>query len=80
MDGDKTNNRIENLRDCSQSENNCNKLLEWRPNPQTQLPGVFITTMFGRQCYAVKIRGKRFGFKNPYEAFTEGTLCGKTYK
>ena len=40
INGDKTDNRLENLREVSYSENNKNKIHPWRPNARTGLPGV----------------------------------------
>lgn len=76
IDGDRSNNRIENLRECSQSVNNLNILLPWRLNPVTKVPGI----CFKHRSFETRIHGKYFRFSSPYEAFNHGTLCGKTYK
>lgn len=74
--GDTADNRIENLRECSQRENNLNTLLPWKPNPKTGLPGV--SPNKGR--YQCKVRGKKMHFHNPYEAFYWAIMCGKRYR
>ena len=76
LDNDPLNNRIENLRECSQGENHLNMLHPWVPNETTGVPGVFPSS----RKYRCRIRGKRFSFSNPYEAFFFATLCGKRYK
>ena len=76
INGNPRDNRIENLRECNQSENTLNTLLPWKPNAVTGVPGVSPNkSMF--QCY---IRGKNFHFHNPYEAFYWAVMCGKKYK
>ena len=76
INGDKRDNRIENLRECTGSENRLNTLLAWRPNAVTGVPGV------EKHCkkYRVSIHGKRISFASPYEAFFYATLCGKRYR
>ena len=76
LNGNPSDNRIENLRECSDSENKLNKLLPWKPNPVTGVPGVREN---GRQ-YECKIRGNHLYFRNPYEAFYYAILCGKRYR
>ena len=76
IDGDGSNNHIENLRECSLSENCCNVLYPWLPNKETGVAGVYaargriITYIRGRQCY----------FHDPYQAFYYAMLCGKRYR
>ena len=76
IDGDTLNNRIGNLREVTQSENNCNMINPWKTNPITGLPGVV------KACrkYHVWIRGKRFTFDDKHQAFVLATLCGKRYR
>ena len=40
LNGIKTDNRIENLREVSHSENEVNKLRRWKKNPDSGLPGI----------------------------------------
>ena len=76
INGDKTDNRIENLREVSQTENNLNMLHNWKPNKDTGLPGVSPD----KNGYRTTIHGKNFYFQDPYEAFFHATMCGKRYK
>lgn len=76
IDGDRKNNHIENLRDCSQSDNLLNKELNWKPNPTTGVPGV----IYYKRMYYNKMQGEELLFSSPYEAFFIGILCGKNYK
>ena len=76
INGDKTDNRIENLREVSQTENNLNMLHNWKPNKDTGLPGVSPD----KNGYNTKIHGKNFYFQDPYEAFFHAMMCGKRYK
>ena len=76
INGDKHENRIENLREVSGSENNLNMLYPWKPNAKTGLPGVSPN----EGMFQIKIRGKNCYFHDPYEAFYHATMCGKRYK
>ena len=76
IDLDPTNNRIENLREVNQSENNMNRLYRWKPNPVTGLPGV----VFHGGSYITKIFGRQFRFRDKYEAFYHLTLLGRRFK
>ena len=76
INGDKHDNRIENLREVSGSENNLNMLYSWRPNAVTGLPGV----CSDKGMFRTRIRGKMCRFHDPYEAFYHATMCGKRYR
>jgi len=76
INGDRQDNRIENLREVSDSENKMNMLYSWKPNAVTGVPGVNKE----RRQYLTKIHGKRYYFSDPYEAFYHATMCGKRYK
>ena len=76
MNGDRLDNRIENLRVVSQSDNNLNTLLPWKPNKDTGIPGVGLNW----DGYWTKIQGRQFHFRNPYEAFYWAVACGKRYR
>jgi hypothetical protein len=76
INGDILDNRIENLREVIQSENNLNSLLPWRPNKGTGIPGVDLH--HGR--YRTAIRGQGYRFSNPYQAFYWAIACGKRYR
>ena len=76
INGDEKDNRIENLRECSQSENQLNIELPWEPNLKTGMPGVWLVN----NRFRTIIRGKRMYFFSPHEAFCIATLCGKRYR
>ena len=77
INGCKTDNRIENLREVSDSENKLNQVYKWRPNKDTGLPGVSKKRKSG---YQTCIQGKEFHFADPYEAFYYSILLGKQYE
>ena len=76
INGDKHDNRIENLREVSDSENKMNKLHLWKPNAKTGLPGV----VSDKGMFETRIHGKICRFHDPYEAFYHATMCGKRYR
>ena len=76
IDGDRSNNHIENLRECSQSENHCNKLHPWRPNKETGVAGV----IYHGDRLETRIRGRVFHFLDAYQAFYYAVMCGKRYR
>jgi hypothetical protein len=76
LNGNQRDNRIENLRECCQRDNNLNIYLPWKPNKVTGVPGVNKQ----RKLYITAIRGKDYCFHNPYEAFFWAIFCGKKYK
>ena len=75
INGDRLDNRRENLREVSMSENRLNMLLPWRPNKDTGVAGV--------EChgakYRTRVRSVQHIFPNPYEAFYWAIACGKRY-
>ena len=76
INGDKTDNRIENLREVTPSENRMNSVYPWRPNAQTGLPGI---VKHGLK-YRTRIMGKMMSFCDKHEAFVMAVLCGKMYE
>jgi len=76
INGDRLDNRIENLREVSLSENRLNMLLPWELNKDTGVAGVVLN----KSRYRTWIRGRRFSFLNPYEAFYWAIACGKRYR
>jgi len=76
INGNRHDNRIENLREVTPSENTLNTLLAWKPNKDTGVAGVRLA----RSGFLAKIRGRDTFFHNPYEAFFWGVQCGKRYR
>ena len=76
VNGDKHDNRIENLREVSASENILNMLHPWVLNAKTGLPGVFPKS----GSFQTRIYGENCCFRDPNEAFYHATMCGKRYK
>jgi len=76
VNGDVTDNRIENLREVTPSENRLNTLLAWNPNDETGVPGVSPD----KGSFQTSVCGKKYCFHNPYEAFFYATMCGKRYR
>ena len=76
INGNKHDNRIENLREVSQSENNMNVLHPWKPNSKTGLPGV---NKHG-SGYRIRVASNRYYFCDRYLAFYHLTLLGRRFK
>ena len=76
INGDKTDNRIENLREVTPSDNSLNVVRPWRPNARTGLPGV---EKYGLK-YRTGIMGKMMSFCDKYEAFHAVVLSGRMFK
>ena len=76
INGDKTDNRLENLREVSSSENMLNMVHRWRPNARTGLPGV---EKHGLKSQTTMM-GKIITFQDKYEAFVMAVLLGRMYK
>ena len=76
INGDKTDNRIENLREVDYSENQLNTVHRWRPNAQTGLPGVYKD----RRSFIIKSCQKYLHFRDKYEAFHALVLLGRMFK
>ena len=75
LNGIKTDNRIENLREVSGSENCQNRDCQWIKNPDTGLPGIHkIHSVFGTRFR----RGKLFS-SIPEMLFFHLTLLGRRY-
>ena len=77
LNGIKTDNRIENLREVSHGENDQNRVWKWKPNATTGLPGVFYNK--SRNDYIAKY-GKNLYFRDKYEAFITTILLGRMYE
>ena len=77
INGDKTDNRIENLREVSTSENMLNIVHRWRPNARTGLPGV-TARKDGR--FQIGSFGKHLYFRDKHEAFFHLVLLGRMFR
>ena len=75
INGDKTDNRLENLREVSSSENMLNIVHRWQPNARTGLPGVC-----QKEREFVIFVKKRIHFRDKYEAFFHSVLLGRMFK
>ena len=80
LNGDRRDNRIENLRECSHRENNLNKFLPWEPNEDTKIPSVYLGGNIKRPCYKTTIRDLQFYGFSRYHCFSVSVLLGKRYK
>ena len=78
IDRNRMNNKIENLRDVTSSQNEWNKLYPWKPNKDTNIPGVYRYSR--KELYCTYLFGKRIFSTDKYKLFHDATLCGKTYK
>ena len=76
IDLDPTNNKIDNLREVTQSENMRNMVYRWKPNAKTGLPGVWPK----RKSYQIKVAQNHYYFRDKYEAFYHLTLLGRRFK
>ena len=76
INGIKTDNRIENLREVSGSENQINKECIWKKNSDSNLPGIHKT---GR-CFETKIRTRKLLSTIPEMLFFHTSLLGRRYR
>ena len=76
INGVKTDNRIENLREVSQSSNNYNQLLAWLPNKDSGLPGVYKE----KRLFRTKVRQHVFLDQDKFQVFILGIMLGKMYR
>ena len=76
INGNKKDNRIENLREVSDSENKMNMVYPWKPNARTGLPGVYKNS----GGYRIKVASNRYYFCDRFLAFYHLTLLGRRYK
>ena len=80
LNGDRHDNRIENLRECSHSENTLNKYLPWEPNEITQIPGVYLNQKNRRVGFKSWIRDRHFYGFSRYHCFSVSVLLGRRYR
>lgn len=76
INGDRTDNRIENLREADISVNNCNKCIPWKPNLKTGVPGV---CEIDRGRFQTRIFNTAFNAYDKYELFQAVTLLGRSF-
>ena len=76
INGNKHDNRIENLREVSASENRMNMVYPWKPNAETGLPGVHKNG----SGFQIKVASNQYHFRDRYLAFYHLTLLGRRYK
>ena len=77
VNGNPKDNRIENLRECNQSENDQNRVWRWKPNALTGLPGVCYCKRDNN--YSIKIGNRYNHFRDKYEAFHHLTMLGRMF-
>ena len=80
LNADVQDNRIENLRECSHSENTFNKYLAWEPNEETQIQGVCLGGRKKWPRYKTKICNLQFYGFSRYHCFSVSVLLGKRYQ
>ena len=76
INGNTKDNRIENLREVDMSKNAENRVMRWKPNALTGLPGVYKSND-GFQIYIGK---RRYWFRDKYEAFHALTMFGRMFR
>ena len=75
INGNPTDNRIENLREVSFSENDMNRVWAWKPNAKTGLPGVCKSG----NNFEINVQGKQLCFRDKFEAFYTLTMLGRMW-
>ena len=75
INGIKTDNRIENLREVSHSENEVNKLRRWKKNPDSGLPGI----AKDEKAFKTHFRTRKLRSSIPEMLFFHTSLLGRRY-
>ena len=75
INGIKTDNRIENLREVSHSENEANKLRRWKKNPDSGLPGIHKR----QKAFRTIFRQRELRSSIPGMLFFHLTLLGRRF-
>ena len=76
LNGIKTDNRIENLREVSGSENCQNRDCKWKKNPDSGLPGIIKS----HTIFQTRFRRRLLFSSIPEMLFFHLTLLGRRYK
>jgi len=75
LNGDKTDNRLENLREVNQSENNQNRLFTWKRG-KGKIPGVFRS----HRGYQFRMGKKMYEYTDAHACFHDLSLMGRMYQ
>ena len=75
INGIKTDNRIENLREVNRSKNCLNKDCQWKKNPETGLPGIHKRS----KVFETRFRTRQLFSSIPEMLFFHLTLLGRRY-
>ena len=76
LNGIKTDDRIENLREVNRSENELNKPRRWKKNPDSGLPGIHKTS----RAFETWFRSRLLYSSIPEMLFFHLTLLGRRYE
>ena len=76
INGNPLDNRLENLREVTYSENDANRVWTWKPNARTGLPGV----SDAKSGFQISSSGQRLYFRDKYEAFFHLILLGRMFR
>ena len=75
LNGIKTDNRLENLREVNQSENDQNRLMPWKMG-KGKIPGVYRS----RRGYRFEMRKKQYEYADAHACFHDLSLMGRMYR
>lgn len=80
LNADVQDNRIENLRECTSSENNLNSYHAWEPNEITKTPSVYLGGSKKWPSFKTWLRDVQFYGFSRYHCFSISVLLGKRYR
>ena len=75
LNGIKTDNRLENLREVNQSQNDQNRLMPWKMG-KGKIPGVFRS----RRGYRFEMRKNKYEYADAHACFHDLSLLGRMYR